>query len=215
LGHKEDFLIIATACLGKRAHVTYLFASMKRTYLYIIAVVGLLLGTGIVNGFMFAEEKSATTTPHAAPIATVHAATSKAPDFTLKTIDGKPLRLSNYKGKAVILNFWATWCPPCRAEIPDMIELQKKYSGKNFSFIGIAVGDELDKVQRFVKNSGINYPVAMGNESVTDAYGQFIEGGMRGIPTTFIINTKGEILGYFVGARDMATFEDAIQKALK
>ncbi|NTW48663.1 MAG: TlpA family protein disulfide reductase [Chlorobiales bacterium] len=190
---------------------------MKRTYTYLIAVIGLLLGTAIVNGFIFGDAKD--TAPQAAPTTTepaAPAALSKAPDFVLQTIDGKPLRLSDYKGKAVILNFWATWCPPCRAEIPDMIELQKKYGGKkNFSFIGIAVGDELDKVQSFVRDKGINYPVAMGNESVTDAYGQFIEGGMRGIPTTFVINTKGEILGHFVGSRDKATFEEAIQQALK
>lgn len=186
---------------------------MKRGYL-VVAVTALLLGTGIVSAFMFAE--AGNTTSHAAPSAIDPAAAiSKAPDFSLQTIDGQTLRLSDYKNKAVILNFWATWCPPCRAEIPDMIELQEKYGNKNFSFIGIAVSDKIGNVQRFVKDKGINYPVAMGNESVTDAYGQFIEGGMRGIPTTFIINTKGEVLGYFVGARDKETFEDAIQKALK
>ncbi|WP_211204035.1 TlpA family protein disulfide reductase [Chloroherpeton thalassium] len=138
-----------------------------------------------------------------------------APNFDLETIDGKKLSLSDYKGKAVILNFWATWCPPCRAEIPDMIELQEEYGGENFTFIGVAVGDQLERVKRFVENSGINYPVAMGNNAITDDYGRFIEGGMRGIPTTFVISTKGEILGHFVGARSKEAFEAAIKDALK
>ncbi|NTW89222.1 MAG: TlpA family protein disulfide reductase, partial [Desulfobulbaceae bacterium] len=108
---------------------------------------------------MFAEPGNTAPKSAIAVSANSTDATSKAPDFKLQTIDGKPLRLSDYKNKAVILNFWATWCPPCRAEIPDMIELQKKYSGKKFSFIGVVVSDDLDKVQRFVKDKGINYPV--------------------------------------------------------
>jgi len=139
----------------------------------------------------------------------------QAPDFNLETIDGKNISLSDYKNTAIILNFWATWCPPCRAEIPDMIELQKEYGDKNFTFIGIAVGDQLDRVKRFVENSGINYPIAMGNNSITSDYGKFIKGGMRGIPATFVINTKGEVLGHFVGSRSKEAFEQAIKDALK
>ncbi len=139
----------------------------------------------------------------------------KAPDFTLTTTDGKSLKLSDYKGKGVIINFWATWCPPCRAEIPDMVELQKEYESKGFSFIGIAVGDEEEKVKAFVVAQKMNYPVAMGTRELAMSYGKFTEEGMiRGIPTSFIINGKGEIVGYFVGARDKATFAEAIKKAI-
>lgn len=187
---------------------------MKRFHT-VIAVVGLLLGTGLVAALMFAEPGNTAPNTISAIEAATPTASSKAPDFKLQTIDGKQLRLSDYKGKAVILNFWATWCPPCRAEIPDMIELQKKYSSKKFSFIGVVVNDDVEKVQRFVKEKGINYPVAMGDDATASAYGQFIEGGMRGIPTSFVINAKGEILGYFVGGQEKATFEEAIQKALK
>lgn len=136
-----------------------------------------------------------------------------APAFTLETTDGKKVSLSDFKGKGVIVNFWATWCPPCRAEIPAMIELQKEYADK-FSFIGIAVNDKPEKVAAFVKEKGVNYPVVMGNEKVASDYGKFVEGGqIRGIPTSFIINRKGEIIGSFIGARDKDAFEVAIRKA--
>ncbi len=139
----------------------------------------------------------------------------QAPDFTLTTTDGKTLKLSDYKGKGVIVNFWATWCPPCRAEIPDMIELQKEYASKGFSFIGIAIGDEEEKVKAFVVAQKMNYPVAIGSRELAMSYGKFTqEGAIRGIPTSFVINGKGEILEYFVGARDKATFAEAIKKAI-
>jgi peroxiredoxin len=139
----------------------------------------------------------------------------KAPDFTLTTTDGKTLKLSDYKGKGVIVNFWATWCPPCRAEIPDMVDLQKEYEQKGFSFIGIAVGDEEEKVKAFVTAQKMNYPVAMGTKELAMSYGKFTEeGAIRGIPTSFVINGKGEIVEYFVGARDKATFTEAIKKVI-
>ncbi|MDW8465823.1 MAG: TlpA disulfide reductase family protein [Chloroherpetonaceae bacterium] len=138
-----------------------------------------------------------------------------APNFTLKTLNGKKVSLSDFKGKGVILNFWATWCPPCRAEIPDMIELQKAYQDK-FTFIGIVINDRAEKVAAFVKAQGMNYPVVMGDEKVISDYGKFVEGGqIRGIPTSFVINRKGEIIEAFVGARDKRTFEAAIQRAIQ
>jgi thiol-disulfide isomerase/thioredoxin len=144
-----------------------------------------------------------------------HAEPVLAPAFTLETVDGKKVSLSDFKGKGVIVNFWATWCPPCRKEIPDMIELQKAYAGK-FSFIGIAVNDKLENVVAYVKEKGINYPVAMGNEKVVVDYGKLLEGGqICGIPTSFAINSKGEIVTAFVGARDKHAFESVIQRLVQ
>jgi thiol-disulfide isomerase/thioredoxin len=144
-----------------------------------------------------------------------HAEPVLAPAFTLETVDGKKVSLSDFKGKGVIINFWATWCPPCRQEIPDMIELQKAYSGK-FTFIGIAVNDKPENVAAYVKEKGINYPVAMGNEKVVVDYGKLLEGGqIRGIPTSFAINSKGEIVTAFVGARDKHAFESVIQRLVQ
>ncbi len=139
----------------------------------------------------------------------------QAPDFNLTTTDGKPLRLSDYKGKGVIVNFWATWCPPCRAEIPDMIELQEEYGPKGFSFIGIALGDDEESVKAFVTAQKINYPVAVGTRELAMNYGRLtLEGAIRGIPTSFVINAKGEVIDYFIGARSKAVFAEAIRKAL-
>lgn len=139
----------------------------------------------------------------------------KAPDFTLTTTDGKILKLSDYKGKGVIVNFWATWCRPCRMEIPDMIELQREYESQGFSFIGIAIGDEEENVKAFVRRQEMNYPVAVGTPELAKKYGKFTqEGTIRGIPTSFIINTKGEIIGYLVGMCNKATFIKAIKQAI-
>jgi len=118
-----------------------------------------------------------------------------APDFTLQDINGNEVTLSDFKGKVVILNFWATWCPPCRKEIPVFIELYKKYKDEGLVIIGISLDREGKKVLiPFVKKFGINYPVLIGTQKVVDAYG-----GIRGIPTTFIIDKKGKIRKKHIG----------------
>jgi len=118
-----------------------------------------------------------------------------APDFTLQDINGNEVTLSDFKGKVVVLNFWATWCPPCRKEIPVFIELYKKYKDEGLVIIGISLDREGKRVLiPFVKKFGINYPVLIGTKKVVDAYG-----GIRGIPTTFIIDKKGKIRKKHIG----------------
>ncbi|MGQ9806582.1 MAG: TlpA family protein disulfide reductase [Chlorobiales bacterium] len=138
---------------------------------------------------------------------------SQAPLFTIQTIDGKTLSLSDLRGKGVIVNFWATWCPPCRAEIPEMIKLQNKY-GNQFTFIGIAINDQEEKVNAFVSQKGINYPVAMDN-GLSSLYGKLIQGGLESVPTSFVIDKHGKILDVMVGMADKAKFERAIQSAIQ
>jgi peroxiredoxin len=180
---------------------------MKRIALLTISLVLIAAASGV---FLMN-----TLTSNAQPGTLVATDGKQAPDFTLTTTDGKTLRLSDYKGKGVIVNFWATWCPPCRAEIPDMVELQKEYESKGFSFIGIAVGDDEEKVKAFVAAQKVNYPVAIGTRELAMSYGKFTqEGAIRGIPTSFVINGKGEIVEYFVGARNKAAFAEAIKKAI-
>ncbi len=177
---------------------------LLRVFTPILALALLLLTFSFTSHHLFTASAEAR---HAEPVL--------APAFTLETVDGKKVSLSDFKGKGVIINFWATWCPPCRREIPDMIELQKAYSGK-FTFIGIAVNDKPENVAAYVKEKGINYPVAMGDEKVVIDYGKFLEGGqMRGIPTSFVINPKGEIVTAFVGARDKHAFESVIQRIVQ
>lgn len=133
-----------------------------------------------------------------------------APAWELKDIDGKTVKLSDFQGKVVILDFWATWCPPCRAEIPHFVELQKQYQDQGLVVIGVSLdqgGPEV--VSAFAKQQKINYPVVMGNEAVAKQYGN-----IEAIPTTFIIDPKGNIAGKHEGFTDKSVFEDEIKKLL-
>jgi cytochrome c biogenesis protein CcmG/thiol:disulfide interchange protein DsbE len=134
---------------------------------------------------------------------------NKAPEFRLVSTDGKDIRLSEYKGKVVIIDFWATWCGPCRKGIPDLIELQKEF-GKDIVVIGISLDtDTKEEVIPFMQKIGINYPVAYGTFEVTQQYG-----GVEGIPTSFVINKKGEIVGKHVGLVPKSEYTDQINKLL-
>ena len=133
-----------------------------------------------------------------------------APNFSLPTSDGKILKLSDLKGKVVIIDFWATWCPPCRKGIPDLIDLKKKYGSKGFEIVGISLDTETKSdVVPFIKNYGINYPVVYGNSKVAQAYG-----GVRAIPTSFIIDKQGKIVASYEGLMPLSTYEDHLKKLL-
>ena len=135
----------------------------------------------------------------------------KAPDFTLTSTDGKKIKLSNYKGKIVILDFWATWCGPCRIGIPDLIEIQKEYKDK-VVVIGISLDQDrtLKDVIPFIKEYKINYPVVYGTEQVVIDYG-YIEA----IPTTFILDTKRNIVDKFIGLVPKSSYVNKIKSLLK
>jgi thiol-disulfide isomerase/thioredoxin len=134
-----------------------------------------------------------------------------APGFSLTDISGKPLRLSDYQGKVVMLDFWATWCGPCRIEIPGFIELQKRYGSQGFAVIGISMDDSSDSgaVVDFYNQLKMNYPVAIGNERLGELYG-----GVLGLPTTLLIGRDGRIYAKHVGATDSDVFEAEIQQLL-
>lgn len=133
-----------------------------------------------------------------------------APDFTLPTTDGKSFKLSSLKGKVVIIDFWATWCPPCRKGIPDLIELKKKYGKKGFEVVGVSVDTQTrPDVVPFMKEYGINYPIVYGNQSVTQQYG-----GIESIPTTFVVDKKGKVIGSYVGWKPIEVYENQIKKLL-
>lgn len=124
-------------------------------------------------------------------------------------ITGEDESLAKYKGKFVLINFWATWCPPCKHEIPDIIKLREKYKD-NFEVLGVSldrVGDE--GVETFVKTSGITYPIIMGDRNVAAAYG-----GITAIPTSFIVNKEGELVEKIVGFRTYQQFEELLLKHL-
>ncbi len=133
-----------------------------------------------------------------------------APSWQLQNTEGKTVKLSDYKGKIVVLNFWATWCPPCREEIPDLVSLQKQYAAQGVVVLGISMDEGgTAKVASFAKKYGINYPVVMGDEKISEAYG-----GIQVLPTTFIIDRKGNIVDGLQGGADRAGFEAAIKPLL-
>src|ERR1035437_7208585 len=134
---------------------------------------------------------------------------NKAPEFRLVSTDGKDIRLSEYKGKVVILDFWATWCGPCRKGIPDLIELQKEY-GKDIVVIGISLDENTKgEVVPFMQKIGRNYRVAYGTLEVTQQYG-----GVEAIPTSFVINKNGKIVDKHVGLVPKSEYADLINKLL-
>ena len=136
----------------------------------------------------------------------------KAPDFNLKDIDGKDVSFSSYKDKVIILNFWATWCPPCRMEIPHLKELQKEYGSKGLQVIAISVDKTgVDSVKKFAEKNKMNYPVLMSTKKVILDYN-----GTQNIsiPRTFIIDKKGNILETLVGLRDKKFFDSIISKLI-
>ncbi|MEA3346635.1 MAG: redoxin domain-containing protein [Candidatus Auribacterota bacterium] len=134
-----------------------------------------------------------------------------APDFVLPALEGKSLRLSDFEDKVIILDFWATNCPPCRKGIPDFIKLYNKYRDKGLVIIGVSLDrGNVEKVKRFCQNKGVNYPVAIGNYEVTESYG-----GIRYIPTTFIIDKNKNIVKKFIGYTSIDVFEREIKTLLE
>lgn len=133
-----------------------------------------------------------------------------APTFTLKTPEGKTVSLADYKGKAVLLNFWATWCGPCKLEMPWLIELQKKYAAQGFTVLGISEDDGSPKlVADFASKMGINYPVLLSDDKLNKAYG-----GVDYLPTSYYIGRDGKIAIETGGVISQAQIEQNIQKIL-
>jgi cytochrome c biogenesis protein CcmG/thiol:disulfide interchange protein DsbE len=137
-------------------------------------------------------------------------AAKSAPDFELKALDGGTVKLSDFRGKAVVLNFWATYCAPCRVEMPWLIDFYQRYKAQGLEIIGVSMDDgNQERVDAFAKETNVNYTILLGNHSVGDAYG-----GARFLPQTFLIDRDGRIVTSLIGIKTKGDFEDSIQRLL-
>jgi peroxiredoxin len=135
----------------------------------------------------------------------------KAPALSLRDIQGRSLRLSDYKGKVVLLNFWATWCPPCRAEMPDLVKVQREYKSRGLQVIGITYPPETAReVRQFTRKLRINYPVALGTKETKSLFDQ-----SETLPLTIVIDREGKIRDRIEGILLSEEFEQKIKPLLQ
>jgi thiol-disulfide isomerase/thioredoxin len=150
---------------------------------------------------------AATVALHAAP-AGAEGSSRVAPSFGVRTLDGKMFRMSENRGKPVVLDFWATWCGPCRASMPHLTRIQERYSGDGLVVLGLSVDQEGPAVvRRFAERLQIRFRIAMADEKLLDQYGP-----IRQIPTTFFINRRGEVVRRTVGYLDAETLDAYVKE---
>jgi len=133
-----------------------------------------------------------------------------APDFNLKDANGQAVKLSDYKGKVVLLNFWATWCGPCKVEIPWFADFEQRYRDKGFAVLGVAMDDEgWEVVKPYSEKAKINYRLVIGNDQLAELYG-----GVESLPTSFIVDKEGRVAKAHVGLVSKSDYENEIKELL-
>ena len=185
---------------------------VKRNAIILIVVILVVAGM-IYVGARISRKANVGLEAPAAPEVAVGAV---APEFELKTLDGKTAKLSDYKGKAVLLNFWATWCEPCKIEMPWLVDFYKQYAPQGFTVLGVAMDDDADSkewvqkdIRKFAEEKKVNYPVLLGNSKLGDTYG-----GVPFLPEIFYIDRQGKIVQHVVGLKGKGEIEENIKKAL-
>src|SRR5882762_6070420 len=175
---------------------------MKRNPLALV-VVAFVVALMLYVGLHMARRSGRLSTPRITQ-------STVAPDFSLESLDGKNMRLSDLRGKAVLLNFWATWCGPCKIEMPWFVDLQNQYGSQGLQIVGVAMDDaSKEDIAKFAKDMGVNYPILIGKEAVGDAYG-----GVPAMPESFFIGRDGKVVDKILGLKGKGEIEDAIKKAL-
>jgi thiol-disulfide isomerase/thioredoxin len=182
---------------------------MKRTVPIILAIVAAVAVTRVADRRWLRRNEPKAKVAEAAGV----------PNFTLKDLQGKDVSLEQFKGKVVLVNFWATWCSPCRIEIPWFIEFQQKYGGRGFAVLGIAMDDEGKEAvgpyvgnERFEVNGqprAINYPILLGNDAMAQQFG-----GLIGIPTSVLISRDGKKVKTFIGLVNHKVLSEEIEAQL-
>ena len=167
----------------------------------------LALGTAVILGWTacsinFAGGKNSVASP---------GDSKAAPDFSLKDVDGRVVHLSDYKGKVVVLDFWATWCGPCKEEVPWFSEFERKNKDRGFAVLGVDMDDDgWESVKPFLKELNVSYRVVMGDDKTAQLYG-----GIEALPTTYLIDRDGRIVSEHVGLTGKREFENAIEQLLQ
>jgi cytochrome c biogenesis protein CcmG/thiol:disulfide interchange protein DsbE len=167
--------------------------------------ISLLLGLLTAGTLIVYRERSAVSAP-----VTATNGRKAAPDFTLNDARGAAVRLSDYKGKVVVLNFWATWCGPCKVEIPWFIEFENAYKDRGFEVLGVSMDEDGWKaVKPYIEEKKMNYRVVVGDDALAQKYG-----GVDSLPTTFVIDRDGKIATSHMGLVGKSTYEKEIVQLL-
>ncbi|HXU19459.1 MAG TPA: TlpA disulfide reductase family protein [Verrucomicrobiae bacterium] len=172
---------------------------MNRVYSAFLSAIVILATAVSFSGCMSSSKSSSSSsrTTVAPPLA-------NEPDVTFKDLQGNNVTLSSFKGKVVLVNFWGTWCEPCRGEIPILIKMQEQYGSKGFTVLGVATNDDIKAVDPFIHHTQfnvdghemtMNYPIVMGSDEISTKFG-----GLLGMPTSFLISRDGKIIKRYIGA---------------
>lgn len=170
---------------------------MNRVYTAFLSAIVILVVAVSFSGCKSSGTSSGSPSGTASPLA-------DEPSVTFKDLQGNNVELSSLKGKLVLVNFWGTWCEPCRGEIPILIDMQQKYGSKGFTVLGVATNDDLKAVDPFIHNTQfnvdghqmtMNYPIVMGSDDISTKFG-----GLLGMPTSFLISRDGKIIKRYIGA---------------
>jgi cytochrome c biogenesis protein CcmG/thiol:disulfide interchange protein DsbE len=172
-------------------------------------ILGVVLGIVVAVGLFFLNRYWITPAATSASAESVPGGFPAAPQFSLVSLSGDRINLEDYKGKVVLLDFWATWCGPCRIEIPGFVKLQNKYASQGLAIIGVSMDDGPEPVRQFYSEFHMNYPVVMGSDKLGELYG-----GIMGLPTSFLIGRDGRIYSKHVGLTDESVFESEIKELL-
>lgn len=168
-----------------------------RIWILLLLAAGLLSGARITAGVLPAVSPS------------VSLVNRKAPEFARRDLSGKKLNLRSYRGKVVLLNFWATWCAPCQLEMPAFSRWQQEYGPQGLQILGISMDDDAPPVRKLVTGLKLDYPVAMGDARLGERYG-----GVLGLPLTYLIGRDGVVRAQFQGETDLSTIEKQLRLIL-
>ena len=184
---------------------------MNPTRILYVAVAGLLIGAGIGVGLKMANQPDPKAT--ASPAAPATTLAEQVPAFSYPDLEGNLRRGSEWQAKILVLNFWAAWCPPCREETPDFVELQEKYIDDNVKFVGIAI-DDPEPVQDFADTYGVNYPILLGDIEAV-ALSRELGNRFEGLPFTIVAEPGGRVLLRHTGGLTREQLEPVLQQVVE